>query len=268
MTDRTLTRPGAQLAYSVSGGAARAESAIARSSPVVISAHGLGSSRANDESMGMSFQGLPGRTVVRYDARGHGASTGRVIPADYSWTTLAGDLIALADEVSPDAAIDALGASMGCATILHAVVTAPERFRRLVLVIPPTAWETRAMQAAGYETEARFTEEHGIEALAALAAKWPNPPAVRPGYRFAPAISEELLPAVFRGAALSDLPSREQLGRVGQPTLILAWSGDPGHPLSTAEELLALLPDSELRVAESPEDVEDWVAEADEFLSR
>ncbi len=262
MTDRILTRPGSQLAYSVSGPHSRT------ASPVVISAHGLSSSRANDDSMGVSFESLPGRTVVRYDARGHGASTGRAIPADYSWSALAGDLLALADEVSPDAAIDAIGASMGCATILHAVVTAPERFRRLVLVIPPTAWETRAAMAAGYEAQAKLVEEKGLAALLEMSEGLPNPPAMRPDARFAPAISEELLPTVFRGAALSQFPDREQIATIRQPVLILAWVGDPGHPLSTSEELLALLPDAVLSVAQTPEDVAGWVATAEEFLSR
>ncbi|HEY4224183.1 MAG TPA: alpha/beta hydrolase [Pseudolysinimonas sp.] len=257
MTDRILTRPGSQIAYSTTG-----------TGPVAISAHGLSSSRANDDSMGVSFASLPDRTVVRYDARGHGASTGRGIPADYAWSALAGDLLALADEVSPDAAIDAIGASMGCATILHAVVTAPERFRRLVLVIPPTAWETRAAMAAGYETQAKLVEEEGLAALLEMSEGLPNPPAMRPDVRFAPAVSEELLPTVFRGAALSQFPDREQVAQIRQPVLILAWIGDPGHPLSTSEELLALLPDAELSVAQTPEDVEGWVAAADEFLSR
>ncbi len=262
MADRILTRPGAQLAYSVTG------PHPGTAGPVVISAHGLSSSRANDESMGVSFESLPGRTVVRYDARGHGASTGRAIRSDYAWSALAGDLLALADEVSPDAAIDAIGASMGCATILHAVVAAPERFRRLVLVIPPTAWETRAIQAAGYETQAKLVEEKGLDALLELAAGFPNPPAMPPDLRFDPAISEDLLPTVFRGAALSQFPDREQIARIRQPVLILAWIGDPGHPLSTSEELLALLPDAELRVAQTPEDVAGWVAAAGEFLGR
>ncbi len=36
------------------------------------------------------------------------------------------------------------GSSMGCATSIYAALLAPERMKALVLVIPPTAWETRA----------------------------------------------------------------------------------------------------------------------------
>ena len=259
MTDRILTRPGSDLAYSIAG-----------SGPIVVSAHGLTMSRAAVVAAGQSFAPLAqrGRTVVEFDARGHGRSTGRAVPADYSWPVLAGDLLALLDEVSPDAPVDAIGASMGCATILHAVVSAPERFRRLVLVIPPTAWETRAAIASGYEVQARMVEQTGIDGLMEFSAGFPNPPALPADLVLRPDISDELLPTIFRGAALSDLPPRAQLAGIAQPTLILAWAGDPGHPLSTSEDLLALLPDSELRIAESPEDVAGWVDLADEFLSR
>lgn len=258
MTDRILTVPGSQLAYSVQG-----------SGPVVVSAHGLSSSRASAHEAGMDFAGLAdhGRTVVEYDARGHGLSTGRPIAADYRWPRLAGDLLALAMEVSPEAPIDAIGASMGCATILFAVIDAPERFRRLVLVIPPTAWETRVLIASGYELQASLVEQKGIAALLEMSADFPNPPAMPPELRLTPDVDESLLPTVFRGAAQSDFPPAEQLADITQPVLILAWAGDPGHPVSTSEKLMALLPTAELHIAQSPADVAKWVALAEGFLS-
>ncbi|MEO6115073.1 MAG: alpha/beta fold hydrolase [Pseudolysinimonas sp.] len=259
MTDRILTRPGADIAYSIAG-----------HGPIVVSAHGLTLSRTVAVEAGQSFAPLAqrGRTVVEYDARGHGRSTGSPIAADYTWAALAHDLLALMDEVSPDEPVDAIGASMGCATILHAVLLAPERFRRLVLVIPPTAWGTRAAIASGYEQEARLVEEHGVDALLRLEATFPNPPAVPADLVLRPDIREELIPTVFRGAALSDLPSRTDLTQVEQPTLILGWTGDPGHPLATSEDLTAVLADAELRVAQTPDDVAEWVGLADQFLGR
>lgn len=258
MSEHILTRPGAQVAYSVEG-----------SGPIVVSAHGLSASRAAAAHAGMSFAGLGGRghTVVAYDARGHGRSTGRQIPADYTWSTLSGDLLALVSEVSPDAPVDAVGASMGCATILYSVIAAPERFRRLVLVIPPTAWQTRAVIASGYELQAKLVEEQGLDAYLELAAGYPNPPAVPAELVMRPDVTEELLPTVFRGAALSDFPPAEAIAGIRQPVLILAWAGDPGHPVSTSEKLVELLPQAELHIAESPADVAQWVDLADAFLS-
>jgi pimeloyl-ACP methyl ester carboxylesterase len=261
VTDRAFTRPGAQLACTLLG--------EAHDAPLVISAHGLSSSRANDELLGLSFEALSEqRPLLRYDARAHGASSGRPIAADYSWSALADDLLALADEFSPDAPVDAVGASMGCGTILHAAVRRPDRFRRLVLVIPPTAWETRAVQAAGYQTMAGLVEQRGVDAFVELAAGFENPPAMPAGLVLRPAVSEELLPTVFRGAALADFPPADEVARIAAPVLILAWSGDPGHPLSTAERLARLLPTAELSIAESPSEVARWVGLAEEFLAR
>ena len=66
------------------------------------------------------------------------------------------------------------------------------------------------------------------------------------------------MPSLLRGAGLSDLPAPEAVARIDAPTTILAWVGDPGHPLSTAESLAVLLPHATLRVARTPEDVEAW----------
>jgi pimeloyl-ACP methyl ester carboxylesterase len=73
-----------------------------------------------------------------------------------------------------------------------------------------------------------------------------------------PDVPDALLPSVFRGAALSDLPAPEAVARIEIPTTILAWVDDPGHPLSTAESLAALLPQATLTVARTPDDVETW----------
>ncbi|MFC5501083.1 alpha/beta fold hydrolase [Lysinimonas soli] len=257
MTDRILTRPGADIAYSISG-----------SGPVVVSAHGLTSSRSNEDLLGLSPEPLAAQhTVVRYDARGHGRSTGKLSADDYRWSRLADDLLALIDEVSPDAPVDAIGASMGCGTVLHAVLRDPERFRRLVLVIPPTAWETRSAQVAGYETMAKVIENRGIDAFLELAARSPNPPAVPADLVIRPDIDETLLPVVLRGAARSDLPPADEIAGIAQPVLILAWTGDPTHPLSTAERLLALLPHARMQVAQSPAELREWTRIEEEFLA-
>ena len=113
--------------------------------PVVIAAHGMLSSCEVDQRLAFNWPTIAtaGRRLVRYDARGHGRSTGRPQPEDYTWPSLAEDMLALRSHVAGTASVDALGASMGCGTLLHAAVRQPEAFRRLVLVIPPTAWATR-----------------------------------------------------------------------------------------------------------------------------
>jgi 3-oxoadipate enol-lactonase len=184
--------------------------AVAGEGPPFVWAHGLTSSRANEDRGGL-FDWSPvvagGRQVVRYDARGHGRSGGSPDPEAYRWPQLATDLLALLDELGIERAA-AGGASMGCATLLHAAVRAPERFDRLVLVIPPTAWATRADQADQYEASARYVEARGKAAWMAAAEEAPRAAifADLPPFPFTADIPEDLLPSVLRGAAASDLP--------------------------------------------------------------
>ena len=65
---------------------------------------------------------------------------------------------------------------------------------------------------------------------------------------------------MLRGAAGTDLPPPEVVAGIHAPTLLLAWTDDPSHPLSTATRLHELLPDSRLVVARSPSEVLGWPA--------
>jgi pimeloyl-ACP methyl ester carboxylesterase len=68
---------------------------------------------------------------------------------------------------------------MGAAVALHAAVAAPERIDALVLMIPPTAWTTRAAQASRYRASADLAEREGLAALAAAEATAPPIPTSR-----------------------------------------------------------------------------------------
>ena len=98
--------------------------------PLVVRLHGLTGSRAADDLTG-AFDAGPlvraGRRVVRYDARGHGSSSGRKVDDDYAWPNLARDLLALLDVLDVDGPVRGVGSSMGTATLLHAVLLAPEK---------------------------------------------------------------------------------------------------------------------------------------------
>lgn len=228
--------------------------------PTVVGVHGLSSSRAT-EDVGRYFDWSPitaaGRRLVRYDARGHGRSTGPTIPEDYAWPRLADDLLAILDAVSPNEPVDAFGVSMGVGTLLHAAIKQPGRFRRLALVIPPTAWETRAGQAANYRQTASVVRDHGIAGLMAAAASVPPLPILEAGGWSAtsPDISESLLPAVMLGAADSDFPNPETVTTIQQPVLLRPWTADPSHPVATSERLQELLPHSVLEIQRTPDDL-------------
>jgi len=246
----TLEVDGASLSFDVQPGAG----------PTVVGLHGFAFSRAAEDAAGYvdcSPLVAAGRRVVRYDARGHGRSTGRPVPEDYTWSHLAEDLLALLDVVSPDEPVDAFGVSMGVGTLLHAAVAEPGRFRRLALVIPPTAWETRAAQSAAYRQLVALVREQGVAALEAAEAGVPPLPIIEAGgwTMPPPALDPGVAPEAMLGAAASDLPAPEALAAVRQSVLLRPWTDDPGHPLATAERLHELLPHAVLEVQSTPDDL-------------
>jgi 3-oxoadipate enol-lactonase len=211
-----------------------------------------------------------GRCLLRYDARGHGDSTGDPVPEQYQWPQLAEDLLALLDELTPGAPVAGIGVSMGTATLLQAAVQAPGRFDRLVLASPPTAWETRAAQAELYRAAADLVEREGVTGLQTVIDRAPVPPIFKdlPGYPPPPQIGERLLPSALRGAASSDLPSRDVIATLRMPVLVLCVADDPAHPVSTGEDLVELIADAELHVAKTREHLQQWGGLAADFLSR
>lgn len=72
--------------------------------------------------------------------------------------------------------------------------------------------------------------------------------------------------AILRGAARSDLPSRNEVGGVVMPALILACDG-PERPVATAEALTELLVLSELHVAHDLAGTGEWPTLVRDLLS-
>ena len=240
------------------------------SGPAFLWGHGLTGSTAQDGRNGMfDWDRLARRhRIVRWDARGHGESAGTPDADEYRWDNLALDLLALADALGVERFVTG-GVSMGAATALHAAVAAPRRIDALVLVLAPTAYETRAAQATQYRGGATLIEKRGVGAYVARAGTQPVPDILRSVadlYRFVPAVEEALLPAVLRGAAASDLPSPDAVEGLSQPTLLLAWETDPGHPVSTSERLAELLPHTELVVARRLRELASWTDRIESFL--
>ncbi|NLS10471.1 alpha/beta hydrolase [Nesterenkonia sp. MY13] len=256
----TFQTDGATLAYELDP----------REGPVFVQTHGLTSSAWREHRSGLDMTGrLRGFRVLRYDARGHGSSTGRTVPADYRWPQLGDDLLRLLDAVIPGQRVHIAGPSMGTATALYAALKDPERFASLSLLVPPTAWATRTEQAESYLKSADLVENHGIGAFVRVGQSVLPPPALadRPRERV-PAVSQELLPSIFRGAAMTDLPDQQELSGLGLPVQILAWVGDHAHPVSTAERLHRLIESSRLSIAETPEDLSGWPARVARFVER
>lgn len=231
--------------------------------PTIFGLHGLGSSIDRERRGCFDLSPLTDsdRDVVLYDARGHGQSTGSKGGENYTWEILAEDFLALVDKISPKDPVDAFGTSMGTGTILSAVVKKPHRFRRLALLIPPTAWETRAARSDLYLSEAHMVEESGYAKLIEARSQFPPHPLIEAGGWErpieAPDVPEELFCSIMSGAAASNFPDRDVVAQITHQILIMPWLDDEGHPVSTAEELHRLIPNSSLVVMDTVESIAD-----------
>ncbi|MFJ9598242.1 alpha/beta fold hydrolase [Streptomyces virginiae] len=250
---------GAELVYDDAG-----------SGPLAVYAHGGFVSQAVEQRMDL-FDWAPvlrvGRRLVRYDARAHGRSTGRPVEEDYTYASHADDLIALLDHLSAGEPVDAIGMSMGCGTCLHAAVRAPDRFSRLVLLLPPTAWTTREEHARANVAAAESIERDGAAGWLAGRSQGRPPAVVADVPAFRPTPPEALLPFILRGLARSDLPPPAALGRLRCPALVMTWVDDPGHPVSTAVALAGHLPRAELHLSRTRADVRTWGTRIADFLT-
>jgi pimeloyl-ACP methyl ester carboxylesterase len=153
---------------------------------------------------------------------------------------------------------------MGAATALHAAVQQPRQVAGLVLVLPPTAWETRPRQSAIYRRLAWVSGLFGAAPYRLLDAL---PIPVRQDGRSQLALHTARglasanplhVQAALGGAARSDMPDLALLRKLRVPTLILAWEGDTAHPVSTATQLAEILPDVRDLVICDPGDTRDW----------
>jgi len=221
----------------------------------------------------------PSIKLIRYNARGHGNGYASIRATDFCWQSLALDLLQLADQLGLGNLL-AGGASMGASTALYAALRAPQRVKGLVLVSPPTAWHRRSQQASQYLRSAWLALLLGGRGIAWLAARdlqrslpgWMGYSQREKVKRTLPLLYRYrrlTLWAIFRGAALSNLPPKDRIRALAHiPTLILTWSDDPVHPVETAEELHRLLPNSTLWVAENEEAFGEIPARMIEFIER
>lgn len=251
------------LAYAVNG-----------SGLEIVWGHGLASSMKKEDLFSViNLKSLQDKyTVVRYDARGHGDSDYTKNLSDYSLENLAKDQLSLTKKIGLQSYV-AAGISMGASTAITAAVLEPERIKALILVLLPTAWEYRINQAKRYSKLADYMEVGNIDEFQALMKAVPLPD---PLAKFSakkdngPMIIEKeeqtRLSIIFRGLSRTDLPPPEFVSKIKQPTLILAWTGDENHPLTTTARFQELVPHAKIALATTYDGVQKWNNYIDEFL--
>jgi pimeloyl-ACP methyl ester carboxylesterase len=224
--------------------------------PFFIFTHGLGSKNPQEKchkndnwvSVAAEAAKLSNSSFLTYTARGHGESKGwqdtaATDSSQFTWRRLADDMNWISNTQGVDKFV-AGGSSMGSATALYCAIQYPEKVLGLVLVRLPTAWETRLARK-------RFI--------------------LNSASRFHAAHPEGLFHHVLEGAAEADLPPRDSSGtydKISCPVLILTIEGDEVHPVSTAEAVHALIPQSTLVIAKTEEEAAaDWPFKIASFVS-
>ncbi len=188
-------------------------------------------------------------------ARGHGG-----VPAGprLDYDVLGRDLEQVADDAG---ATQALGVSMGAGALLSLLARRPDRFARVVLLLPAALDRPRddaavrsrvaladALDAGDAETAAALVAEelpadlHDVPGVRQYLAARAAHLAASPGF-------SDVVRALPDAVPVAD---RSVLGAVTAEVLLLAQEGDPLHPAQVARDLAAVLPRARLVVFDRP----------------
>lgn len=215
--------------------------------PVTLFLHGLGGSIPETRPFGSGVAG----TRVFVHLHGHGGANDPGTP--WSYAALAGQAGALAAHVG---AQRALGVSMGAGALLAQLAEQPDRYQRIVLVLPAALDRPRPTAALTRFAELSAAVSSGdLDRLTSLLLD-EQPAAVRdrPEVRVWVRARAGRLAGTPVARGLLELPGqvpladRSVLAAVAAPVLVLAQPGDDAHPVAVAEELAGALPRARLHV--------------------
>jgi 3-oxoadipate enol-lactonase len=215
--------------------------------PTTVVAHGLTNNR---NELAALTPLLPG-TKVRFDFRGHGRSSAP--ETGYRFEDFARDVDAVATAYEARCAI---GTSLGAGAIANLVCRKPNRFERMVWLLPagldrPFPLKDRFLRLAA-KLEGK-TPEEALEVIVSdpeRAAQYVQMPwkvevdKVMWDHEHPEGIARALR-EVLEGWAV---PERELLRKVSAPTLLICAEGDEIHPVEIGRILDELLPNAELLV--------------------
>lgn len=184
---------------------------------------------------------------IRYDMRGHGASTRGREPFDIS--DLASDVIAILDNLAIDQ-VHFGGLSLGGMTGQSLAVNHPERLASLTLMAttafmpPASAWNDRAALIRREGTQAILDNTLQRWFTAAFVESAPDR-VQRIASEFA-GLNAQGYAACCEAIGRMDL--RDALHRIKAPTLIIAGAQDPATPVEMARALEATIASAKLIV--------------------
>jgi len=222
--------------------------------PVMVLAHGLTNS-CRELAMLTGF--LPG-TKVRFCFRGHGHSSSPL--SGYRFADFARDVRAVADAYE---ATVAAGTSLGAGAIANLVADDPDRFDKLIFLLPagldvPFQYKDRLL-----ETAAMIEGRDAHEAMEAILSdpervqRYVSAPWMRDlDEQMLADLNTEGIPRAIR-EVVEDWPLRDRndMAKVKAPTLFICRRGDVIHPAEIGEILADIMPNAELIVFEDGDEM-------------
>ena len=185
----------------------------------VILVHGFASSIARNwgNTGWLEFLSANGFRAVGVDVRGHGQSDKLYDPAQYAADAMAGDVLAVMDDLQL-AQADLMGYSMGAGIALYLLLHEPQRFRRVVLGGIGDAAVGARLGSVRPDHVARALETDNPESIA--------DPVARRFRGFAERSQNDLraLAAVMRRPHAPGEPARVR--RIDQPVLVVVGAND------------------------------------------
>ncbi|MFI5052974.1 MAG: alpha/beta fold hydrolase [Acidimicrobiia bacterium] len=223
--------------------------------PVTVFAHGL----TNSCQELAAFTPFLAGTKVRFDFRGHGRSS---VPDEgaYRFVDFARDLDAVANAYGASRAV---GTSLGAGAITNLISREPDRFERLVFLLP-AALDVSLDDHEDFDRTARLLEtlplDEAIDAILSTSGRaevYEQAPWLR---EFDLLLWQDVDPVgvsrairgVVRDVAVED---RELLRRVTAPTMIICREGDSIHPAELGRVLAKLMSNAELIVLPGEEEL-------------
>jgi len=222
--------------------------------PVTVFAHGL----TNNRNELAAFTPLVPGTKIRFDFRGHGRSSSP--PDGYRFEDFARDLDVVAGTFGATVAV---GTSLGAGALGHLVCRVPDRFERMVWLLPagldaPFPLAARYHALAG-ELEGK-TPGEALEAMlsdpAKVAEHLETPWRLEYDRLLWHHDEPDGLARAIHGVVDDwPIPDRELLRVVEIPTLIVCIEGDEIHPAELGRILAELMPNAELIAFDSQDEL-------------
>ncbi len=188
---------------------------------------------------------LQGRTMLRYDARGHGRSA--VYTVDCTAEDLGHDLLALMDAKGIDRAV-LCGLSLGGSTAMWIAGAAPDRVAGLVLANTATSFPPASM----WEDRAAKAREEGMRGIAdATIGRWLTETFRNAAHSKTQEVLDMIVATPPEGyaaccMALAGLDVSDALAAYDGPALVIAGRHDQSTPLARAKEMKTLCPQADI----------------------